>query len=72
VDGLHGNEDRGGIRAINKIIKEGHHPMIMMANDFYSKRITSLKSKCNVLKIRKVHTNSIVALLKRICAKERC
>nr|WP_286242806.1 replication factor C large subunit [Methanobacterium ferruginis] len=70
VDGLHGNEDRGGIRAINKIIKEGHHPMIMMANDFYSKRITSLKSKCNVIKIRKVHTNSIVALLKRICAKE--
>lgn len=70
VDGLHGNEDRGGIRAINKIIKEGHHPMIMMANDPYSKRITSLKSKCQVIKIRKVHTNSIVALLKRICIKE--
>ncbi|EKQ54918.1 MAG: DNA polymerase III, gamma/tau subunit [Methanobacterium sp. Maddingley MBC34] len=70
VDGLHGNEDRGGIRAINKIIKEGHHPMIMMANDLYSKRIQSLKSKCQLIKINKVHTNSIVALLKRICAKE--
>ncbi len=70
VDGLHGNEDRGGIRAINKIIKEGHHPMIMMANDLYSKRITSLKSKCQLIKINKVHTNSIVALLKRICVKE--
>ena len=70
VDGLHGNEDRGGIWAINKIIKEGHHPMIMMANDPYSKRITSLKSKCQVITIRKVHTNSIVALLKKICVKE--
>jgi replication factor C large subunit len=70
VDGLHGNEDRGGIRAINKIMKEGHHPMIMMANDPYSKRITSLKSKCQVISIRKVHTNSIVALLKKICVKE--
>ncbi|EKF84665.1 replication factor C large subunit [Methanobacterium formicicum] len=70
VDGLHGNEDRGGIRAINKIIKEGHHPMIMMANDLYSKRIQSLKSKCQLIKIRKVHTNSIVALLKKICIKE--
>ncbi len=70
VDGLHGNEDRGGIRAINKIIKEGHHPMIMMANDLYSKRIQSLKSKCQLIKINKVHTNSIVALLKRICVKE--
>jgi len=70
VDGLHGNEDRGGIRAINKIIKEGHHPMIMMANDLYSKRIQSLKSKCQLIKINKVHTNSIVSLLKKICIKE--
>lgn len=70
VDGLHGNDDRGGIRAISKIIKEGHHPLIMMANDPYSKRLKSLKSKCKVITIRKVHTNSITALLKRICLKE--
>jgi len=70
VDGLHGNEDRGGIRAINKIIKEGHHPLIMMANDPYSQRIKTLKSKCQTVRIRKVHTNSILAMLKRICIKE--
>jgi replication factor C large subunit len=70
VDGIHGNDDRGGIRAISKIIKEGHHPLIMMANDPYSQRIRSLKPKCQVINIRKVHTNSIVALLKRICIKE--
>lgn len=70
VDGIHGTDDRGGIRAISKIIKEGHHPLIMMANDPYSKRIRSLKTKCNVISIKKVHTNSIIALLKRICIKE--
>lgn len=70
VDGIHGTDDRGGIRAINKIIKETHHPLMMMANDPYSKRIKSLKSKCQVINIRRVHTNSIVALLKRICVKE--
>jgi replication factor C large subunit len=70
VDGIHGTDDRGGIRAITKIIKESHHPLVMMANDPYSKRIKSLKSKCEVINIRKVHTNSIVALLKRICTKE--
>ena len=70
VDGIHGTDDRGGIRAITKIIKEGHHPLVMMANDPYSKRIKSLKNKCQVISIRKVHTNSIVALLKRICSKE--
>jgi replication factor C large subunit len=70
VDGIHGTDDRGGVRAISKIIKEGHHPLIMMANDPYSKRIKSLKTKCQVISIKKVHTNSIMALLKRICIKE--
>ncbi|MCE5213273.1 MAG: replication factor C large subunit [Methanobacterium sp.] len=70
VDGIHGTDDRGGIRAISKIIKEGQNPMIMMANDPYSKRIKSLKSKSQVINIRKIHTNSIVALLKRICINE--
>jgi replication factor C large subunit len=70
VDGIHGNEDRGGTRALNKIVKEGHHPLIMMANDPYSKRLQSLKPKCNTIILRKVHTNSIVALLKKICIKE--
>ena len=70
VDGLHGNDDRGGSRAINKILKEGTQPVIMMANDPYSNRIKSFKSKCQVINLRKVHTNSIVSLLKKICVKE--
>ncbi len=70
VDGLHGNEDRGGSRAINKIIKDATQPVIMMANDPYSNRIKSFKSKCQVIILRKVHTNSIVSLLKKICIKE--
>lgn len=70
VDGIHGNDDRGGTRAINKIIENSHHPIIMMANDFYSKKLTTIKKKCLVIKMKKVHTNSINALLKRICNKE--
>ncbi|MGZ7067558.1 MAG: replication factor C large subunit [Methanobacterium sp.] len=70
VDGLHGNEDRGGSRAINKIIKDLTQPVIMMANDPYSDRIKSFKTKCKVIILRKIHTNSIVSLLKKICVKE--
>jgi len=70
VDGLHGNDDRGGSRAINKILKEGSQPVIMMANDPYSNRIKSFKPKCQVINLRKVHTNSIVSFLKKICIKE--
>ncbi|OQD58105.1 replication factor C, large subunit [Methanobrevibacter arboriphilus JCM 13429 = DSM 1125] len=70
IDGIHGTDDRGGTKAIGKIIKESIHPIIMTANDFYSKRLTSIKPKCKVIKIGKVHTNSINALLKRISVKE--
>jgi len=70
VDGLHGNEDRGGSRAINKIINDITQPIIMMANDPYSNRIKSFKPKCKVINLRKIHTNSIVFLLKKICVKE--
>lgn len=70
VDGIHGNDDRGGTRAIGKIIKDGKHPLILAANDFYSKRLKTIKTKCHVIKMQKVHTNSIAAFLKRICHKE--
>ncbi|MGC9516901.1 MAG: replication factor C large subunit [Methanomicrobiales archaeon] len=70
VDGIHGRDDRGGARAINKIIKEGKHPVVMTANDPYSKRIKSIKPKCKVINIKNVHTNSIAAYLRRICEKE--
>ncbi|KZX14103.1 replication factor C large subunit [Methanobrevibacter filiformis] len=70
IDGIHGTDDRGGTRAIGKIIKESKHPMIMMANDFYSKRLTSIKPKCLVIKINKVHTNSMNALLRKIAHTE--
>lgn len=70
IDGISGNDDKGGARAINKIVKEGKHPIIMAANDEYSKRLTSIKPKVQVIKIKKVHTNSIVAFMKRILTKE--
>ena len=70
VDGIHGNDDRGGTRAIGKIIKDGKHPLILAANDFYSKRLKTIKTKCHVIKMQKVHTNSIAAFLKKICHKE--
>ena len=70
VDGIHGTNDRGGVRAIGKIIENAKHPLIMNANDFYSKRLTSIKPKCQVIKMKKVHTNSIGALLKKIAHEE--
>ena len=70
VDGIHGTNDRGGVRAIGDIIKNAKHPMILIANDFYSKRIASFKTKCDVLKMSKVRSPSINKLLKQIAKNE--
>ena len=70
VDGINGRDDSGGVRAINETIKNAKQPLIMMANDPYSKRLTSIKNKCIAIKFTKVHSNTITAQLKRICASE--
>ncbi len=70
VDGIHGTNDRGGVKAIGEIIKTSKHPMILIANDFYSKKLTSIKTKCEVLKMKKSRWNSISALLRKISVSE--
>ena len=70
MDGIHGTNDRGGVAEIGKIIKSSQHPMILMANDFYSKRLQSIKPKCQVIKMKKSRWNSISALLKKIAQSE--
>ena len=70
VDGIHGTNDRGGVKAIGEIIKNSKHPMILIANDFYSKRLQSIKPKCQVIKMKKSRWNSISALLRKISKEE--
>ena len=70
VDGIHGTNDRGGVKAIGEIINNSRHPMILTANDFYSKRLQSIKPKCEVLKMPKSRWNSISALLRKIAKNE--
>lgn len=70
VDGLHGSNDRGGVKAIGDIIKSSKHPMILIANDFYSKRLQSIKPKCQIIKMKKPRWNSISKLLREISLKE--
>ncbi len=70
VDGIHGSNDRGGVKEIGNIIKTSHHPMILIANDFYSKRLQSIKPKCQVIKMKKSRWNSISALLRKIAQSE--
>eukprot|EP01022_Parablepharisma_sp_SALTPOND_P014977 TRINITY_DN208_c0_g1_i1.p1 TRINITY_DN208_c0_g1~~TRINITY_DN208_c0_g1_i1.p1 ORF type:complete len:833 (+),score=90.44 TRINITY_DN208_c0_g1_i1:5078-7576(+) len=50
VDGVSGNNDRGGIQALIKIIKTTKTPIICICNDRQSQKVRSLANHCYDLK----------------------
>nr|MDO8098351.1 replication factor C large subunit [Candidatus Njordarchaeota archaeon] len=70
VDGLSGDEDRGGVSAMIETIEETVNPIILTANDKWDPKIRSLQSHCMILDIRRIQTGTIVNALTKICHKE--
>jgi replication factor C large subunit len=70
VDGIAGNEDRGGVNAILKIIEESLVPVIMAANDPDIEKLRPLKKVCLLVRFQQVRIPLIIALLQKICLLE--
>jgi replication factor C subunit 1 len=70
VDGMSGNEDRGGIAAIIDIIKKTKTPIICIANDRQSPKLKTLANYCYDLKFVHPDKRTIALRLAEICQKE--
>ena len=70
VDGLAGNEDRGGISALVGLIKRTGFPVICTANDAWDSKLSSLRSVCNLVAWNSPNYLSINKLLRNILEKE--
>jgi replication factor C large subunit len=71
VDGLQGNADRGGVAAINRVIKESKNPVILTANDLYgNQKMLPFRSSCELLQFRKINYLSIAKRLREILEAE--
>jgi replication factor C large subunit len=70
VDGVAGNEDRGGIGAIVKIVEDSRVPVIMAANDPDLEKIRPLKKVCMLIRFQQVRIPLIIVMLRRICQIE--
>jgi len=70
VDGVFGQQDRGGIPAIIKIVNESLIPVIMAANDPDLKKIRPLKKVCKLIRFHKIRPPLIIKLLQEICKNE--
>ena len=70
VDGVFGQQDRGGIGAILKIIKESLVPVVMVANDPDLKKLRPLKKVCHLIRFQPIRIPLIITMLRRICVRE--
>ncbi|NLB00339.1 MAG: replication factor C large subunit [Methanomicrobiales archaeon] len=69
ADNLHGQADRGGVKAIVEIIAASQQPIILIANDYYS-LTRELKAVTEPVQFRALQARSIVPRLRHICAAE--
>jgi len=70
MDGITGTADQGGVRAIMEIVKSTLCPIVLIANDVYDPRFSTLRGYCLLVEFKKPTLHEVVRHLKRICAHE--
>ncbi len=70
IDGIYGTSDRGGITALQKIIKTANYPMLLTANDVWQNRLRYLRLGCKLIQMKKIDVRTIAKVLKEIAEKE--
>jgi len=70
LDGITGNEDRGGVGAITAIVKNAQYPLVLIANNAYEPRLATLRFNCLPIEFRKPPAGEVMKHLNRICSRE--
>ena len=70
VDGLSGTGDRGGATAIANLIKESCFPIVLTSFNPWDRKLSSLRSKSNLIEFKALNYLSVFNVLKDICLKE--
>ncbi|MFH1175034.1 MAG: replication factor C large subunit [archaeon] len=70
IDGISGNDDRGGMQAITELIAVSTFPIIITGNDIFEQKFSQLRKHCMLTECKPLPASTIAHLLKDICAKE--
>ena len=70
LDGITGNEDRGGVGAITAIVKSAQYPIVLIANNAYDPRLATLRFYCLLIEFKKPPVGEVMKHLNRICSRE--
>lgn len=70
VDGISGYQDRGGIQELISLIENSKYPIILTANDAWSKKLSPLRLKCEIVELKDIDYKIIRSTLIEILRKE--
>ena len=70
ADGISGYYDRGGIIELLSLIATTKYPVIVTANDIWSKKLSSLRQKSELVKMNDIEYNIVKDVLLKILRKE--
>ncbi|MBU0979524.1 MAG: replication factor C large subunit [Nanoarchaeota archaeon] len=71
VDGLSGMQDRGGAAALAQLISRSSFPVMLTANDAYSKKLSGLRKKCQLIEFRQLGYLDVYSVLSNIAKEEK-
>lgn len=71
VDGVAGNEDRGGVQELIALIKRSRIPIICICNDRQHKKIRSLANYCYDLRFHRPNVQQIHAAMLTVLQREK-
>lgn len=70
LEGMSGTSDRGGMRTITTLISKSNFPIILIANDIWDPKFSSIRNKCITIQFRRVPTRSMAVYLRKISKLE--
>ncbi len=70
IDGLSGSKDHGGLQALLKLLDKSFFPVIITANDVWDKKFSTLRQKCLLVGLKKLHAQHVLKALARVCHAE--
>jgi replication factor C large subunit len=70
LDGLTGNSDRGGVKAITEVVKAAETPIVLISDSAYDQRFSNLRFYCLLIEFKKPSVSDVAGRLKQISKLE--
>jgi len=71
IDGIAGQQDRGGAQAVKEVLEKTKHPVIMTCNDSDNEKLKDIKKMSTLIAFERISEEEIKKVLKNIAEKEQ-